>query len=214
MKEEISSQHTQPESGNGDQDQTTASPEGGDEITSTIAGDAADSVVGGLVDNIEPLSVEASFEQELQEAQDKHLRLAAEFENFKKRTIRERSDSFKFSNERILKDFLSIVDNLERALLHAKDGSEGESLVQGVELVHKQCTELLTRFHVTHVDAVGTNFDPEVHQAVSQVETDEYPENTVADEFQKGYQLHDRLLRPALVTVAISKNAESSEIKD
>lgn len=156
-------------------------------------------------------STQEVLETELQDTKDKHLRLAAEFENFKKRTTRERSESIKFSNERILKDFLSIVDNLDRALQHAKEGSEGESLVQGVELVHKQCTDLLARFNVTAVDAVGAQFDPVVHQAVSQVETDDHPENTVADEFQKGYRLHDRLLRPALVTVAAPKSTQSEE---
>ena len=162
-----------------------------------------------ITDDAEPLSAQEILEKELKEAKDKHLRLAAEFENFKKRTTRERSESLKFANERILKNFLSVVDNLARALHHAKEGSEGESLVQGVELVHKQCLELLVRFNVTSVDGVGAQFDPVVHQAVSQVETDEHPENMVADEFQKGYRFHDRLLRPALVTVAIPKSAEN-----
>lgn len=197
MTKEMPTEHTQPEDGDGN----TAS--------------TADDVADDIVDNMEQPSAQTALETELQESKDKHLRLAAEFENFKKRTIRERSESMKFSNERILKDFLSIVDNLDRALQHAKEGSEGESLVQGVELVHKQCIDLLTRFNVTTVDAVGAQFDPVVHQAVSQVETDEHPENTVADEFQKGYRLHDRLLRPALVTVAVSKSAQSAdEVKE
>jgi molecular chaperone GrpE len=196
MTEETPTEHTQPEDGDGN--------------TAAIADDVADDIV----DDTEQPSAQMTLETELQETRDKHLRLAAEFENFKKRTTRERSDSIKFSNERILKDFLSIVDNLDRALQHAKEGSEGESLVQGVELVHKQCIDLLTRFNVTAVDAVGAQFDPVVHQAVSQVETDEHPENTVADEFQKGYRLHDRLLRPALVTVAVTKSTQSEDTED
>ncbi len=187
-----------------------AQPEDGDGSTAATADDVADDIV----DDTEQPSAQTTLETELQETRDKHLRLAAEFENFKKRTTRERSDSIKFSNERILKDFLSIVDNLDRALQHAKEGSEGESLVQGVELVHKQCIDLLTRFNVTAVDAVGAQFDPVVHQAVSQVETDEHPENTVSDEFQKGYRLHDRLLRPALVTVAVPKSTQSEDTED
>ncbi len=173
-------------------------------------GGTAPAIADEVVENADQPSAQAALETELSETKDKHLRLAAEFENFKKRTTRDRSESIKFSNERILKDFLSIIDNLERALQHAKEGSEGESLVQGVELVHKQCAELLTRFNVTPVDAVGAQFDPVVHQAVSQVETDKHPENTVADEFQKGYRLHDRLLRPALVTVAVPKSTQSA----
>ena len=184
-----------------------AQPEDGDGNTAATA----DTVTDDIVDNVEQPSAQTALETELQETRDKHLRLAAEFENFKKRTTRERSESIKFSNERILNDFLSIVDNLDRALQHAKEGSEGESLVQGVELVHKQCTDLLARFNVTAVDAVGAQFDPVVHQAVSQVETDEHPENTVADEFQRGYRLHDRLLRPALVTVAVPKSTQAVE---
>ena len=187
-----------------------AQPEDGGGNTAATADDVADDIVDGT----EQPSAQTTLETELQETRDKHLRLAAEFENFKKRTTRERSDSIKFSNERILKDFLSIVDNLDRALQHAKEGSEGESLVQGVELVHKQCIDLLTRFNVTAVDAVGAQFDPVVHQAVSQVKTDEHPENTVADEFQKGYRLHDRLLRPALVTVAVPKSTQSEDTED
>ena len=193
MTQEMSSEQAQPEDGDGN---TAAT---------------ADIVTDDIVDNVEQPSAQMALETELQETRDKHLRLAAEFENFKKRTTRERSESIKFSNERILNDFLSIVDNLDRALQHAKEGSEGESLVQGVELVHKQCTDLLARFNVTAVDAVGAQFDPVVHQAVSQVETDEHPENTVADEFQRGYLLHDRLLRPALVTVAVPKSTQAVE---
>ncbi|HIC04163.1 MAG TPA: nucleotide exchange factor GrpE [Nitrospirales bacterium] len=193
MTQEMSSEQAQPEDGDGN---TAAT---------------ADIVTDDIVDNVEQPSAQTALETELQETRDKHLRLAAEFENFKKRTTRERSESIKFSNERILNDFLSIVDNLDRALQHAKEGSEGESLVQGVELVHKQCTDLLARFNVTAVDAVGAQFDPVVHQAVSQVETDEHPENTVADEFQRGYRLHDRLLRPALVTVAVPKSTQAVE---
>ena len=201
MTEETQSEIAELDSDNGQRDDTDVVPEDGDGNT-TGKTDA-------ITDDAEPLSAQEILEKELKEAKDKHLRLAAEFENFKKRTTRERSESLKFANERILKDFLSVVDNLDRALHHAKEGSEGESLVQGVELVHKQCLELLTRFNVTSVDGVGAQFDPVVHQAVSQVETDEHPENTVADEFQKGYRFHDRLLRPALVTVAIPKSAEN-----
>ncbi len=193
MTQEMSSEQAQPEDGDG----TTV--------------ETANGVAETIADSLELPSTQEVLETELQDTKDKHLRLAAEFENFKKRTTRERSESIKFSNERILKDFLSIVDNLDRALQHAKEGSEGESLVQGVELVHKQCTDLLARFNVTAVDAVGAQFDPVVHQAVSQVETDDHPENTVADEFQKGYRLHDRLLRPALVTVAAPKSTQSEE---
>ncbi len=193
MTQEMPSEQVQPEDGDG----TTV--------------ETANGVAETIADSLELPSTQEVLETELQDTKDKHLRLAAEFENFKKRTTRERSESIKFSNERILKDFLSIVDNLDRALQHAKEGSEGESLVQGVELVHKQCTDLLARFNVTAVDAVGAQFDPVVHQAVSQVETDDHPENTVADEFQKGYRLHDRLLRPALVTVAAPKSTQSEE---
>ena len=203
MTEETPSKQVQPESDNGNRNQMDSLPADGDGTTAATADDA--------VDNTEEPSAQIALETELQETRDKHLRVAAEFENFKKRTIRERSESVKFANERILRDLLSIVDNLERALHHAKEGSDGQSLLQGVELVHKQCTDLLMRFNVTPVDSVGVQFDPVVHQAVSQVETDEHPENTIADEFQKGYRLHDRLLRPALVTVAVSKETQSAD---
>ena len=206
MTDEMPSECAQPESDNGDHVQNASVSQDGDGTSIAMADNAADST--------EPPSAQTALEAELRDERDKRLRLAAEFENFKKRTTRERSESIKFANERILKEFLSVVDNLERALHHGKEGNEGESLVQGVELVHKQCTDLLTRFNVTPIDGVGATFDPVVHQAVSRVETGEHPDNTVADELQKGYRLYDRLLRPALVTVAVSKSAQSEEKDD
>tara|TARA_B100000315_G_scaffold45852_2_gene40665 strand:- start:13450 stop:14070 length:621 start_codon:yes stop_codon:yes gene_type:complete len=198
MTEETPSEQAQSESGNDTRDQTAFLSEDEEETAAVKADD--------VVDNMEDLP---ALETELKETKDKHLRVAAEFENFKKRAARERSESIKFANERILRDFLLIIDNLERALHHAKEGTEGGSLGQGVELVYKECTDLLTRFNVTPVAGVGTQFDPEVHQAVSRVETEEYQENTVSDELQKGYRLHDRLLRPALVTVVVPTSIQS-----
>ena len=140
--------------------------------------------------------------EELQALQDKYLRLAAEFDNYKKLSQRERSETSKFANENILRDLLPIIDNLERAIKAAKNAPSGDGLVRGVELTLKQFTEVLAKFGVQAVPSIGTPFDPTRHQAVARVETSDLPENHVIEEFQKGYLLHDRILRPAMVSVA------------
>jgi molecular chaperone GrpE len=143
-----------------------------------------------------------SKEAECKNAHDKYLRLAAEFDNFKRLSQRDQRDQIKFGNEQILKELLPVVDNLERAIRSAKDNRGGEALIQGVELTLKQFVGLLTKFGVTPVDSVGRPFDPTTQQAVTQVESETVPEQSVVEEFQKGYMLHDRILRPAMVSVS------------
>jgi molecular chaperone GrpE len=144
----------------------------------------------------------AAKSDEVQALQDKYLRLAAEFENYKKLSQRDLRESSRFANESILKEFLPIIDNLERAVRSAKENPGGESLIRGVELTLKQFSETLAKFGVRPVVSVGTLFDPSCHQAVARLESAEVPENQVIEEFQKGYRLHDRTLRAAMVSVA------------
>jgi len=136
------------------------------------------------------------------EMQDRYLRLYAETENFKKRMVRESAEREKYYNEGIIKELLPVIDNLERALAHAGEGTPGNGLAEGVGMVRKQLMDVLTRSGVTKVESVGLPFDPSRQQAIMQVETDEYPEGTVVEELQKGYFLNERILRPAMVTVA------------
>lgn len=152
----------------------------------------------------------AAAKQEAGEYYDRLLRLSAEFENYKKRASRELSDFRKFANEAIIKDLLGVIDNLERALTSAVDqeGSVG-SIAEGVELTLKEILKILERNGVTVIAAEGETFDPTYHQAVMQQEAPDQPPNTVVQELQKGYLLHNRLLRPSMV--AVSKAAASDE---
>lgn len=143
--------------------------------------------------------------EECQALQDKYLRLAAEFDNYKRLAQKEQRDYSRFANESLLKEILPILDNLERAIKASKEaqaGGKSESLIQGVDLTLKQFGEVLSKFGVQPIASVGQVFDPARHQAVARVESDKVPSNTVAEEYQKGYLLHERVLRPAMVSVA------------
>ena len=161
-------------------------------------------------------SQEKQAQEELQIYQDKYIRLAAEFENYKRRAQRDQSDAIRYANESLLKNLLSTFDNLERAIQCGKDAGASGSLLEGVELTHKQFLETVEKLGVRQVSSTGSLFDPTMHQAVAQVESETAKANTVVEEFQKGYFLHDRILRPAMVTVAKEKSdqAESSSTQD
>ena len=141
---------------------------------------------------------------DLAASQDRHLRLQAEFENFRKRQQRDREEFNRQAKERVLAELPGIVDNLERALQHAGvAGAAPETLAQGVELVCKQLQEVLTRFGVEPISALGALFDPRLHEAMARVETaGDPPDGTVIEEYRRGYLLDGKVLRPALVAVA------------
>lgn len=147
--------------------------------------------------------------KEAQANYDRYVRQLAELENYKKRTLRDKEETIRFANESLIKDMLPIVDNLERAVAHAQGGGNGKPLVEGVELVLKGLIDALGKHGLVQVSAIGQPFDPERHEAMAQVETDSHAPNTVVDEHHKGYLLFDRLLRPALVTIA-----KAPEIKE
>jgi molecular chaperone GrpE len=150
------------------------------------------------------------FEREIKELKEKNLRAYAELDNFKKRTIKEREDLIKYGNEELINSILPVVDHLEMALEHKpNENTEGAALHQGVELTLKELLNTLKKYGLKGIDAVGLPFDPLVHHAMSQVESEEAEENTVISEFRKGYMLHDRVLRASLVSV--SKKPEKKE---
>ena len=135
--------------------------------------------------------------------EDRYLRVNAEFENYKKRMIRESSDRLKFFNLDLIKELLPSLDNLERAISHAKiDNTDVESMIEGLEMVNKMTHEVFEKFGVSRVNTVGEVFDPNIHQAVGVVESDSVPENHVVEECLGGYLLHDRIIRPAMVRVS------------
>jgi len=159
----------------------------------------------------DPVTVKMqALEQEAALDRDRLLRLSAEFENYKKRMSRQMDDFKKYANEVLLKDLLTIVDNLERAVTPTPGAAIKESVAEcvreGVEMTLNEIVKILTRHHVTAIDAMNKPFDPAYHEAVMQEPSDDHPENTVINVFQKGYMIHDRLLRPAMVVVS-KKNA-------
>jgi len=134
---------------------------------------------------------------------DLYLRERADLENTRKRHLREKEEAIRFANDRLLKEMIPVLDNLERAVEHAGQGDlENKGLLEGVTMTITQFCKALGDFGVQPIKAIGENFDPNLHQAMGQVESSEQPPNTVVTEFQKGYLLHDRLLRPSLVMVA------------
>ena len=160
-----------------------------------------------------PEEVELSPEEQLQADLDKarseakahqeqYLRTLADMENLRKRTQREKEELAKFANENILREILPVIDNLERAVEHAEQAHSSEGLLEGVQMTLTQFSQVLDRFGVKPVESVGQPFDPALHQAMGQMETEEFPANAVAQQMQKGYQLNERLLRPAMVMVA------------
>ena len=135
--------------------------------------------------------------------EERFLRVNAEFENYKKRIIKENSDRFKFFNLDLIKELLPSLDNLERAITHAKsENKDFDSMIEGLEMVSKMTHEVFEKFGVSRVNTVGEVFDPNIHQAVGVVHSDTVPENHVVEECLGGYLLHDRIIRPAMVRVS------------
>ena len=142
------------------------------------------------------------LQEELLAAQDKYLRLAAEFENYKRRSQRDLSEAITFANESLLKNLLPVIDNLERAIQCGKDAGLNNAVMDGIELTRKSFLETVEKLGLRQISSAGQAFDPSMHQAVAQVESSTLEPNMVVDEFQKGYFLHDRIARPAMVTVS------------
>ena len=152
----------------------------------------------------EPESPESPLEtlrREKDALQDRLLRTAAEFDNYRKRVERDRREQAEALTADALSDLLPIIDDLERAL-KAPSGGDVDAFRKGVELIHRQMTELLRKRGVKTIDAVGADFDPRYHQAVVQESSPDHREGEVMEEFARGYVLGDRLLRPAMVKVA------------
>jgi molecular chaperone GrpE len=137
---------------------------------------------------------------ENQQLKDRYLRTLADFDNLRKRTEREKADFFRYAIAGVLKDLLPVLDNFDRALDHA---AEGDEFHKGVLLIYKQLFDVLQKHGLTTIDESGVHFDPNIHEAVVREEDDSVPSHTVTAILQRGYFLHDRLLRPALVKVAV-----------
>jgi molecular chaperone GrpE len=178
--------------------------------------DAGPDAEPGEENAIEELKAElAAAEQAGQEYEDRFMRLYAEFENYKKRTARETKEFRKFANEALIKEMLPVIDNLERAIQssssHENDQEDFKSsILEGVTMTLNEILKVLDRFCVKPIDALEQPFDPNFHEAIGQEESDEFADNTVIREYQKGYLLYDRLIRPAMVVVSKAKPAPAA----
>jgi molecular chaperone GrpE len=169
---------------------------------------------GRDAEDVRPAAPAEPVESELERARrdasamrDLAQRKQAEFENYRKRVERERADFVRHAGFEVVKEVLPVLDNLERAL-RAADSGEAQ-LRAGVEIIHRQLQDILVRQGLIEIESLGKPFDPHLHQAVSHVETEEQPEDTVVEVFQKGYLFKDRLLRPAMVSVARAREGST-----
>jgi molecular chaperone GrpE len=144
-------------------------------------------------------------QEEVKAARDRMLRVAADADNLRKRALKERDDAIKFSQEGLFRDVLPVLDNLERTLAHIPKESTDPALMtlaEGVGMVLRQLTDVLAKHNLKGFSALGEPFDPNRHEAISQMPSADQPPGTVMTELHRGYTLHERLLRPALVVVA------------
>jgi molecular chaperone GrpE len=242
MNEDIKSEQMagkEPSSGNGDAEQHDASEARAKRQSKASRGDAATGVsraeesertegAGGAPERegseetheqaiAEVVSETLEAEETVPKAAydelyDKYLRLLADFDNYKKRVLREKADIIAYGNEEIIKELLAVVDNLERALQHSDLEDKDSPLLEGIKLVHRQFLASLEKFGAKPIETkVGDVFDPRIHQAIEQVESSDLTPGLVLSEVIKGYMLKDKLLRPALV--AVSKAPEARETK-
>jgi molecular chaperone GrpE len=171
-----------------------------DAAAATNTADAATPEIDGLRAALEEKG------RQIAELNDRHLRSHAEFDNYKKRLARDQMERMRFALEPLLRELLPVLDNLERALAHATGMSNSDKWIEGVNLTHKQFLDVLGKFGVMPIAALGKPFDPSVHQAVAQKTVADAESNTVVEELQRGYMLHERVLRPAMVVVAQRPN--------
>lgn len=138
---------------------------------------------------------------EIEEHKQRLLRTQADYDNFRRRTVKEKEELGKYASAKLITELLPVIDNFERALGSVPDVPEAASYAKGVEMIFRQLEGVLKAEGLVPMESVGTPFNPEYHQAIMQVESDEYEEGDVVEEVQKGYMLKDKVLRPAMVKV-------------
>ncbi|MEK7703139.1 MAG: nucleotide exchange factor GrpE [Nitrospirota bacterium] len=141
-------------------------------------------------------------DQEIKKRDERYRYLLADFENYKKRAQKDQVEQFKFANEKLLKEAVVVLDDLERAMLHANKTDDFEKIMEGLVLVSKQFLSFLGRFGVVPIESLSKAFDPACHQAVGQVVRGDLPDGEVTEEIQRGYMLYDRLIRPSFVLIS------------
>ncbi|GIP20558.1 nucleotide exchange factor GrpE [Paenibacillus sp. J22TS3] len=178
------------------QNEQTEEVQGAEEIRSGDSAEAVEEVVSADSEELERLRAE------VQEHQQRFLRSQADFDNFRRRTLKEKEELAKYASAKLITELLPVVDNMDRALTAAQESAEAESFTKGVDMIFRQLEGVLSAEGLTPMNAVGQPFNPEYHQAIMQVESDEYEEGIVVEEVQKGYLLKDKVLRPAMVKVS------------
>jgi len=158
-----------------------------------------------VIDTDDPAELKRLLEEKTAEAENHYnraIRLQADYENLRRRSRQEREELLKFGSEQLIKALLPVMDNFDRAMASAGDG--GEKFVTGVQMIHRQLSEVLSNEGLAPIPALGEQFDPNLHEAVMQVEDTGEPENTVVEELRRGYYLKGKVIRPSMVKVARS----------
>lgn len=173
-----------------------------EEVVEEVQTDSAEATEAEVSEEVNPLQQENDqLKQQLEEEENRYLRLQADFDNFRRRSRLDAEAAQKYRAQSLVSDILPALDNFERALQVNTADEQTKSVLQGVEMVYRQLVEALQKEGVEAIESVGKKFDPYLHQAVMQVEDDEYEPNTVVEELQKGYKLKDKIIRPAMVKV-------------
>ncbi|MBU0574996.1 MAG: nucleotide exchange factor GrpE [Proteobacteria bacterium] len=183
----------------------------GETEAGAISGDWGEKVSNTTGKEEEPMVKLQEAESRAAENYDKYVRAVAELDNYKKRAIREKADAIRYGNENLLRDILPLLDNTERALEHACNSDDFDAFKKGLKLLQDQFLVCLQKHGVEQIEAVGKDFDPHIHEAMLQVESGEHEESKVVDEFERGYLLNGRLLRPAKVSVCGRSKTEDQQ---
>jgi len=199
MREEAKQDDSVPEEnvakGNGD---NQAADEAAPDATYSDQADVSDHAEVTAADQDEAAKLRA----EKEDLNQRLLRLQADYDNFRRRSRQEKEDFAKYASSRLLEQLLPVVDNFQRALEVSSSNDDYEALTKGVDMIHRQFAQVLEQEGLQAIEAVGQPFNPELHQAIMQVESEEYEEGVVVEEVQKGYKLKDKVLRPAMVKVS------------
>jgi len=172
----------------------------GSEVNETSAHEGEQPVAEEVISDDN--SVLAELKRQADDNHSRYLRAQADFDNFRRRTLKEREELAQYASLKLITELLPVVDNFERALKAGVDSAESESFVKGVDMIYRQLFQVLESEGLKPMEAVGQPFDPEVHQAVMQVESEEYEEGIVVEAIQTGYWLKDKVIRPAMVKVS------------
>ncbi len=156
-------------------------------------------------DDTECIDAISSLKEEIEKINNQYIRLAADFDNYRKRQAQERESLLKYGAEEALKKMIEALDNIDRAKASVENVEDVNTVKESYNLVFKQIYDVLSKMGLEVIDTAGKEFDPNFHEAVMQTPTSEYPENTIIAEMQKGYKLGDKVLRPSLVNVAVSE---------